>query len=486
MQAAAPQTFAGSLACAAAHLVLGVRDIASGTSVEKAVRSPTTPGLQRVWQSVLDRLAERVDPRELRELIRPLQPVALTPTMFRLQAPSRMVLACVTESQLPALRQAVADVVGPRQLLVDIAEREQGELFPETLRRRVDHRALALRASLNPRYTFSTFVVGAANQFAHAASRAVATQPGTQYNPLFLYGGAGLGKTHLANAIGHAVLERQPEARVAYIQTDTFMSDLISSLRRDRMEEFKRRLRGVHLLILDDVHALAGRERTQEEFFHTFNTLHAQGAQIVLTSDKVPKDIPGLEERMRSRFEWGLIADLQPPDLETRVAILERKAELDGIPLNKDVALFLAGQLVSNVRELEGALTRLGAHSSLHRYEVTVEAAREVLETLRPAFEPAHVTHEKIVATVCERFGLRPQDLNSPRRSRHITLPRHVAMYLCRRLMGASFPHLGQLFQRDHTTVMHGVSSIEQRVKQDAAFQLTVQQIEESIRQAQR
>jgi chromosomal replication initiator protein len=454
--------------------------------VEKALRNPATPGLQRVWQAVLDRLAERVDPRQLRELIRPLQPLALTPAVFRLEAPSRMVLSCVNESLLPALRQAVADVVGPRQVLLDIAEREQGELFPDTLQRRIDRRALALRASLNPRYTFSTFVVGAANQFAHAASRAVATQPGTHYNPLFLYGGVGLGKTHLANAIGHAVLERRPEARIAYIATDTFVSDLISSLRRDRMEEFKRRLRGVNLLILDDVHALAGRERTQEEFFHTFNTLHSQGAQIILTSDKVPKDIPGLEERLRSRFEWGLIADLQPPDLETRVAILEKKAELEGIPLNKDVALFLASQLVSNVRELEGALTRLGAHSSLHSYEVTVETAREVLDTLRPSFEAAQVTHEGIVAIVCERFGLRPEDLTSPRRSRHIALPRHVAMYLCRRLLGASFPHLGQLFRRDHTTVMHGVSTIEQRVKQDAAFQLTVQQLEDSIRQAQR
>lgn len=454
--------------------------------MEKALRSPATPGLQRVWQAVLDRLAERVDPRQLRELIRTLQPLALTPAVFRLEAPNRMVLSCVNDSLLPALRQAVADVVGPRQVLLDIAEREQGELFPDTLQRRIDRRALALRASLNPRYTFSTFVVGAANQFAHAASRAVATQPGTHYNPLFLYGGVGLGKTHLANAIGHAVLERRPEARIAYIATDTFVSDLISSLRRDRMEEFKRRLRGVNLLILDDVHALAGRERTQEEFFHTFNTLHSQGAQIILTSDKVPKDIPGLEERLRSRFEWGLIADLQPPDLETRVAILEKKAELEGIPLNKDVALFLASQLVSNVRELEGALTRLGAHSSLHRYQVTVETARAVLDTLRPSFDAAQVTHEGIVAIVCERFGLRPEDLTSPRRSRHIALPRHVAMYLCRRLLGASFPYLGQLFRRDHTTVMHGVSTIEQRVKQDAAFQLTVQQLEDSIRQAQR
>jgi chromosomal replication initiator protein len=453
--------------------------------VEKAVRTPTTPGLTRVWRSILDRLVERVGQRAFQDLLRPLQPTALTPAELRLQAPSRLVMLSVNNTLMPVLCQAVADVIGPRQVLLDIAEREQGELFPDTLIRKVDRRALALRASLNPRYTFSTFVVGASNQFAHAAARAVATQPGQHYNPLFLYGGVGLGKTHLATAIGHAVLERRPEARVSYLATDTFVSDLISSLRRDRMEEFKRRLRGVDLLIVDDVHALAGRERTQEEFFHTFNTLHAQGAQIILTSDKVPKDISGLEERLRSRFEWGLIADLQPPDLETRVAIVERKAELEGIPLNHEVALFLATQLVSNVRELEGALTRLGAHSSLHRYDITVDRAREVLATLRSSVDATTITYDGIISTVCERFGIRPHDLTSPRRSRHIALPRHVAMYLCRRLLNASFPHLGQLFQRDHSTVMHGVSAIEQRVKRDPAFLLTVQQLEESIKRTQ-
>ena len=292
---------------------------------------------------------------------------------------------------------------------LDVAVREQGELFP-ALPRRVDRRSLALRAMLNPRYTFSSFVVGASNQFAHAAGRAVAAQPGHHYNPLFIYGGVGLGKTHLVNAIGHAVLERRPESRVAYLATDTFVNDLISSLRRDRMEEFKQRLRGVDLLIVDDIQSLSGRERTQEEFFHTFNTLHAQHAQIVLTSDKVPKDISGLEERLRSRFEWGLIADLQPPDLETRVAILERKAEIEGISISHEVALFLADQVASNVRELEGALTRLGAHASLHRHEITLEYAREAMQSLRPARQSL-VTYDAIVGAVCERFGLRPADL---------------------------------------------------------------------------
>lgn len=449
--------------------------------MEKAVRNSAGPALQRVWRAILDRLGDRVSERDLDELIRPLEPTTLTPAELRLRAPSRLVMLCVNDNLLPALRQAIAEVIGPRQVHLDVAVREQGELFPEALPRRVDRRSLALRAMLNPRYTFSSFVVGASNQFAHAASRAVAAQPGHHYNPLFIYGGVGLGKTHLVNAIGHAVLERRPEARVAYLATETFVNDLISSLRRDRMEEFKQRLRGVDLLIVDDVQSLSGRERTQEEFFHTFNTLHAQHAQIVLTSDKVPKDISGLEERLRSRFEWGLIADLQPPDLETRVAILERKAEIEGISISHEVALFLADQVASNVRELEGALTRLGAHASLHRHEITLEYAREAMQSLRPARQSL-VTYDAIVGAVCERFGLRPADLASRRRSRHVALPRQVAMYLCRRMLNASFPHLGELFQRDHSTVIHGVTTIEHRVKDDPSFLLTVEQLEDSIR----
>jgi chromosomal replication initiator protein len=449
--------------------------------VEKAVRNSAGPALQRVWRSILDRLGDRVSERDLDELIRPLEPTTLTPAELRLRAPSRLVMLCVNDNLLPALRQAIAEVIGPRQVHLDVAVREQGELFPEALPRRVDRRSLALRAMLNPRYTFSSFVVGASNQFAHAASRAVAAQPGHHYNPLFIYGGVGLGKTHLVNAIGHAVLERRPEARVAYLATDTFVNDLISSLRRDRMEEFKQRLRGVDLLIVDDVQSLSGRERTQDEFFHTFNTLHSQHAQIVLTSDKVPKDISGLEERLRSRFEWGLIADLQPPDVETRVAILERKAEIEGISISHEVALFLADQVASNVRELEGALTRLGAHASLHRHEITLEYAREAMQSLRPARQSL-VTYDAIVGAVCERFGLRPADLASRRRSRHVALPRQVAMYLCRRMLNASFPHLGELFQRDHSTVIHGVTTIEHRVKDDPSFLLTVEQLEDSIR----
>jgi chromosomal replication initiator protein len=447
--------------------------------VDKAVRKFPV-GVERAWQAVLERLASRVSARDLSELVHPLRPLTLTATELRLEAPSQRVLLCVNDNYLPALREAVAAALGPRQVVLELSSREQGELFPDPSRRRPARRAPGATL-LNPKYTFANFVVGASNQFAHAASKAVAGQPGDHYNPLFIYGGVGLGKTHLVTAIGHQVLERQPAARVTFLSCDTFMNDLISSLRGDRMDDFKQRFRQVDVLILDDVQSLAGRERTQEEFFHTFNTLHEQRRQIVLTSDKVPKDIPDLEERLRNRFEWGLIADIQPPDIETRVAILEKKAETEGIPLPHDVALFLAEHIPSNVRELEGSLTRLGAHASLSRQEITVQYAREVLQTLLRGKAP-NVTFEQITNAICDHFSLRPVDLRSRRRSKHIALPRQVAMYLCRRHLHASFPQIGELFGRDHSTAIHAVAVVARRIKDDASFQATIDGLERTIR----
>src|SRR5439155_1059748 len=343
---------------------------------------------------------------------------------------------------------------------LELPSRNQGELFPDLPRTRPDRRALY--SELTAKYTFANFVVGASNQFAHAASKAVANQPGDHYNPLFIYGGVGLGKTHLVNAIGNEIQEKQPALKIGYLSSKTFIDNLIGSLRNDRMGEFKQRFRRVDILILDDVQLLAGRERTQEEFFHTFNTLHELRRQIVLTSDKVPKDIPDLEERLRNRFEWGLIADIQPPDVETRVAIIEKKAEMERIPLPHDVALFLGSEFVANVRELEGSLTRLGAHASLAHRPITVEFAREVLQAVLKPQTPK-VSFDEIVTAVCSRFSVWPIDLRSKRRSRNVVLPRQLAMYLCRRLMSVSFPHIGELFGRDHSTVIHATTVTERR-----------------------
>lgn len=435
--------------------------------------------LERTWEQVLARVAEHVAPDEVAQLLSPLRPRALTTTELRVEAPNEMALVYVNDRYLGVIRDAVTQVVGPRQVQLELPNRQQGELF--SCPTRTDRRERLAHPSLNAKYTFQTFVVGASNQFAHAACKAVATQPGDHYNPLFIYGGVGLGKTHLVTAVGHQVRHNHAQARIAYLSAEAFMTDLISSLRRDRMGDFKERFRRVDLLILDDVQLLAGRERTQEEFFHTFNTLYDQRRQIILTSDKVPKDIPDLEERLRNRFEWGLIADIQSPDIETRVAIVQRKAELDRIALPEDVALFLATNVASNIRELEGSLRRLGAYASLRRCPITLDFARDVLQSVLKTELPA-VTFDAISTAVCDHFSLRPNDLHSRRRSKNVAVPRQLAMYLCRNLMKASFPHIGELFGRDHSTVIHAASVTERRIKEDPGFQATVERIERTIR----
>ncbi len=438
--------------------------------------------LERTWERVLAHVGQQVAADDLEQLINPLRPITVTPSQLHLEAPNRLVLHCVNDKYLPAIQAGVAAILGPRQVVIQLPVHDQGELFADPRRRRSERRPKSPVGILNPKYTFANFIVGASNQFAHAASKAVASQPGDHYNPLFIYGGVGLGKTHLVNAIGHQVMDRNELARIAYLSSEVFMNDLISSLRRDRMGEFKERFRKVDVLILDDVQLLAGRERTQEEFFHTFNTLYDQRRQIVLTSDKVPKDIPDLEERLRNRFEWGLIADIQPPDVETRVAIIEKKAEMEGIPLPNEVALFLGSELGSNVREIEGSLTRLGAYASMRREPITVEFAREVLQTVLKPHAPS-VSFDDIVTAVCGHFSLRPIDLRSKRRSKNVAVPRQLAMYLCRRLMGASYPHIGELFARDHSTVIHAAAVTARRIKEDAAFQATAERLERSIRE---
>ena len=336
--------------------------------------------------------------------------------------------------------------------------------------------------TLNPRYSFAEFVVGSANQFAHAAALAVANQPGEKYNPLFIYGGVGLGKTHLVTAIGHHIWASGERPRkVLFMPAEIFMNELINSLRRDKMGEFREKFRRVDTLILDDVQFLAGRERTQEEFFHTFNALHAERHQIILTSDKVPREIPGLEERLRNRFESGLIADIAPPDLETRVAIVQKKAVLDNLRLAPEVAMYIAQSVSSNVRELEGCLTRLAALASMENAVITVEFARQALQDLiRNADAKPDI--ETIQKTVADFFHIRLADLKSKKRTQHIAFCRQVAMYLCRKLTDCSFPTIGEHFGRDHSTVIHAYNLILRRVTSDAAFRISIEKIERELK----
>ena len=345
------------------------------------------------------------------------------------------------------------------------------------------HQPSSLRSSsgdfLNPKYTFETFVVGSSNQFAHAAAYAVAEQPARNYNPLFIFGGVGLGKTHLLNAIGNQAMKKQPHLRVCYVSSEKFVNELINCLRYEKMDVFRKKYReGYDILLMDDIQFIAGKERTQEEFFHTFNTLHGSRKQIVVTSDKFPKDIPGLEERLRTRFEWGLIADIQPPEMETRLAILRNKAEVDDIYLPDDVAIFLASHIKSNIRELEGSLIRVGAFASLTGMEITVDLAKDILKNIIKDKERS-VNVEDIQKAVCSFYDIKMMDIKSKKKNKLLSMPRQIAMFLCRKHTDDSFPEIGKKFGgKDHSTVIHAVTKITEEAKRDATLRNALASIE--------
>ena len=335
---------------------------------------------------------------------------------------------------------------------------------------------------LSPRYSFETFIVGASNQFAHAACRAVAEAPSRSYNPLFLYGGVGLGKTHLMHAIGHYVLTHAPGLKLTYISAERFMNEVIHAIRYDRILEFRERFRSVDVLLVDDIQFIAGKERTQTEFFHTFNALHDAQKQIVLSSDCPPHQITELEERLRSRFEWGLIADIQSPDLETKIAILKRKAESEGVFLPDDVAIYIAGRIKSNIRELEGSLIRLLAYASLTGSELTMSLAQDVLRDVLRQEERA-VTIDMIQKFVADYYQLKMTELKSRNNSKSVAMPRQVAMYLCKALTNASLPEIGKSFGgKHHSTVIHSIRKVEEMRQRDQAFNSLVNTLTESIR----
>ena len=337
--------------------------------------------------------------------------------------------------------------------------------------------------NLNRKQTFQSFVVGESNQFAHAASENVARSPGDNYNPLFIFGGVGVGKTHLLNAIGNQILDENPTLRVLYISAEEFCNDMINSLRHQRMERFHSRYRQTcDVLLVDDIHFLSGRKQTQEEFFHTFNALHGAGRQIVVTSDRYPREMDGIEERLRTRFEWGLVADIQPPELETRIAILHKKAEQEAIPLPDDVAFFIAKGVQGNVRELEGVFTRLQAFSKFYGRPITLDFARSALRDFTDSPE-ARLSMERIQEAVAKFFNIQVKDLKSPRRSKFVARPRQIAMYICREHTSHSFPEIGAAFgKRHHTTVMHGCGKIRAELERDSDLRIKVSNIERNLR----
>lgn len=335
---------------------------------------------------------------------------------------------------------------------------------------------------LNPKYVFDEFVIGNSNRFAHAASLAVAESPAKAYNPLFIYGGVGLGKTHLMHAIGHYVLSQNPASKVVYVSSEKFTNELINSIKDDKNVEFRNKYRNVDILLVDDIQFIAGKERTQEEFFHTFNALYENSKQIIVSSDRPPKEIPTLEDRLRSRFEWGLITDIQAPDFETRIAILRKKAETEGIIVPNEVFEFIAKKIKSNIRELEGALTRIVAYSSLTNREITIDLSSEALKDIISSSRPKQITVNLIKDVVSQYYNIRTEDFNSKRRTRSISFPRQIAMYLSRELTDLSLPKIGEEFGgRDHTTVIHAYEKITKDINNDLDLANKIEQIKKEI-----
>lgn len=436
------------------------------------------------WAQALSEIKEQIGAQNFDTWIAPVRFLSRNKTEVVLEVPNKFFRDWLTEHYAARLEAALsARARSPVRVVFQVNEKAAKPAHPEKTARKEDRERDAPQRTNNlvAKYTFENFVIGASNQFAHAACVAVANQPGDNYNPLFIYGGVGLGKTHLVNAIGHHAAAQRPGLKVVYLSSESFMNELIASLRRDKMDEFKRKFRNVDILILDDVQFIAGKERTQEEFFHTFNSLYESHKQIVITSDKFPKEIPGIEDRLRNRFEWGLIADIQPPDMETRVAILQKKAEVESVHLPHDVAIFLASNIDSNVRELEGSLTRLGAFASLTKATITVDLAKDVLRnTLNGA--KREITVENIQKTICDYFNIKIGDLKAKRRTQNIALPRQVAMYLCRKHTETSFPAIGDKFGgRDHSTVIHASRTIERKIKEDPNMQSTIEKLERNL-----
>ena len=341
------------------------------------------------------------------------------------------------------------------------------------------------KANLNPKYKFDTFIVGSNNKFAHSASLAVAESPGNVYNPLYIYGGAGLGKTHLMHSVGHFILEQNPEMKIIYVTSEDFTNEVIDCIRSGdavKMNKFREKYRTIDVLLIDDVQFIIGKESTQEEFFHTFNTLHAAGKQIILTSDKPPKDMETLEERFRSRFEWGLIADIQPPDYETRMAILKKNAENYSKEIDDDVLKYIAENIKSNIRELEGAFNKIVAFSKLNKVDITLSHAEEALKDVIYPDKPKEITPSLIIDVVAEHFGINPEDITSKKRNSEFVQPRHIAMYLCRELTSTSLVNIGKIMgKRDHTTVMNGVNNISERIKTEPELRNRVDIIKNKI-----
>jgi chromosomal replication initiator protein len=441
-----------------------------------------------IWDQVLARIETKVNRHSFYTWFKPTAFVSDDGRIVRVRVPNALFRDWLSKHYPAVIAEAMAEVDRPAGTVSFVTEdgpvESQGppaDPPAEPELPAVDEEEASV-GGLAPRYSFDTFIVGPSNQFAHAACRAVAEAPSRSYNPLFIYGGVGLGKTHLMHAIGHYVLNHLKTLQLTYISSERFMNEMINAVRYDRVLDFRERYRSVDVLLVDDIQFLAGKEGTQTEFFHTFNALYDSQKQIVISSDRPPHEIPQLEERLRSRFEWGLIADIQPPDLETKVAILKRKAEAEGVGIPDNVALFIAGKIKSNIRELEGSLIRLVAYASLTGREISLSLAQDVLRNVLQHDERA-VTIEVIQKFVADYYQLKLAELKSRNNSKSVAMPRQIAMYLCKTLTNASLPEIGRSFGgKHHSTVIHSIRKIEDLRKRDGDFNTLLNTLSESLR----
>jgi chromosomal replication initiator protein len=442
--------------------------------------------MKDIWNRVLLDLGEKINPKAFAIWLKPLKLVSQSESQLELEVPNKFFKDWISENYQTLIKESLFQLTSSQySLQFRLKDPPEQRLEKPRAVEKVSS-VLIFKQSpkedgLNPNYNFDAFVVGSSNQFAHAAALAVANLPAKNYNPLLIYGGVGLGKTHLLNAIGNRIAQNDKSANVCYTSSEKFTNELINCLRYEKMTDFRNKYRNKDALLLDDIQFLGGKERTQEEFFHTFNSLYESHKQIVITSDKLPKDIPGLEERLRSRISWGLIADIQPPDIETKVAILCKKAELFNISLSNEVGLFLASNLGTNIRELEGALTRLRAYSSLTGSEITSAMAKETLKDILTD-RLKMISIENIQKTVASYHNISVSDIRSSKKLKIYAIPRQIAMYLCRTMTTSSFPEIGEKFGgKDHSTVIHACRQIEKKLSENREIKNVVETLKNQL-----
>ncbi|SHH30486.1 chromosomal replication initiator protein DnaA [Tepidibacter thalassicus] len=433
-----------------------------------------------LWEHALKLIKTELTTASFNAFFKPIEPLKIKNNTILLSVPNDFTKGILEARYMNLLEGSINQISSIKYKIKFILDEEELKDFENENKSKIE---IPSYSNLNPKYTFDTFVIGNSNRFAHAACVAVAEAPARAYNPLFLYGGVGLGKTHLMHAIGHHILSHTKKLKVVYVSSEKFTNELINSIKDDRNEEFRNKYRNVDVLLIDDIQFIAGKERTQEEFFHTFNALHEANKQIIISSDRPPKEIPTLEDRLRSRFEMGLITDIQPPDFETRMAILRKKAQMENILVPNEVMTYIAKNIKSNIRELEGALTRVVAYSSLTNKEITFDLAIEALKDIMSSSKPQEITVNLIKEKVSKYFNIKMEDFNSKKRTRAIAYPRQIAMYLCRELTDLSLPKIGEEFGgRDHTTVIHAHDKIHNEIKTNSDTKEKINKIIEDLK----